>query len=188
MRRRRRVGGLDGAPPQNCPCSQPCISPVSCRRRIAQGSGRTEEQVSELIAMFASMRAQASGAGWLRAACVCVWGEGPPCPACMRVQRHAGGRLCAGGSPGVLTAPPRASPPPAASAADADAEPHDGAERRSAGWVWAWGRAGALCGHRPLAQCLPCGQAVLAISGRAGLLACMFPGGAAQGCTSNCDG
>ncbi|PSC75432.1 Signal recognition particle 54 kDa, chloroplastic [Micractinium conductrix] len=30
----------------------------SRRRRIAQGSGRTEEQVSELIAMFASMRAQ----------------------------------------------------------------------------------------------------------------------------------
>ena len=32
--------------------------PCLCRRRIARGSGRSEEQVSELIAMFTSMRAQ----------------------------------------------------------------------------------------------------------------------------------
>lgn len=34
--------------------------PHHCRRRVAQGSGRSEEQVSELVAMFASMRAQVS--------------------------------------------------------------------------------------------------------------------------------
>lgn len=46
------AGRLPEAAALRAPCALPC------RRRVAQGSGRSEEQVSELVAMFASMRAQ----------------------------------------------------------------------------------------------------------------------------------
>lgn len=46
-------------PPSNCSRPPPAPSSLTTRRRrIARGSGRTEEQVAELIGMFTSMRAQ----------------------------------------------------------------------------------------------------------------------------------